>query len=101
MIATLSNVPQGKVEVFCRKWRVRELSLFGSVLRQDFGDDSDVDVLVELEPDHGLSLFDWVDMIDELTDLYGRKVDLVSKGGLDNPIRRREILSHARVQYVA
>lgn len=67
----------------------------------DFGPESDVDVLVELEPDHSLSLFDWVDMIEELEVILGRKVDLVAKGGLRNPFRRREILRTAQVVYAA
>jgi hypothetical protein len=60
-----------------------------------------VDVLVDLTPDHSLSLFDWVDMIDELESMFGRRVDLVSKTGLRNPIRRREILDRAEVIYAA
>lgn len=94
-------MPVQRIEDFCRKWRVKEFAVFGSVLRDDFRPDSDVDVLVELQPDHGLSLFDWIDMIEELKSLFGRDVDLVSKGGLNNPIRRREILNTARVLYAA
>ena len=71
------------------------------MLTDHFTSDSDVDVLVELQPDHGLSLFDWVDMIAELKSIFGRDVDLVSKGGLRNPIRRREILGSAQVLYAA
>jgi predicted nucleotidyltransferase len=92
-------VERGRIEEFCRKWRVKELSIFGSALREDFGPESDVDVLVELQPDHGLSLYDWVDMIEELGAVFGRKVDLVAKGGLKNPLRRREILRTAEVVY--
>jgi len=92
-------VERGRIEEFCRKWRVKELSIFGSALREDFGPESDVDVLVELQPDHGLSLYDWVDMIEELGAVFGRKVDLVAKGGLKNPFRRREILRTAEVVY--
>ncbi len=89
------------LEAFCRKWRVKEFSIFGSAVREDFGPDSDVDVLVELFPDHGLTLYDWVDMIEELKALFGRNVDLVAKGGLKNPFRRREILRTAEVLYAA
>jgi len=88
-----------RIEAFCKKWKVREFSLFGSVLRQDFGPDSDVDVLVALQPRHGLTLYDWVDMIDELRAIFGRDVDLVAKGGLKNPFRRFEILRTAQVIY--
>ena len=60
-----------------------------------------MDVLVDLAPDHGLSLYDWVDMIEELGGLFGRRVDLVAKGGLRNPFRRREILATAEVLYAS
>jgi predicted nucleotidyltransferase len=90
-----------RIAEFCRKWRVRELALFGSALRGDFRADSDVDVLVELREDHGLSLYDWVDMIEELRAIFGRPVDLVAKGGLRNPFRHREILRTAEVIYAA
>jgi len=100
-MSTPLNIDQARIKAFCRKWRVRELSVFGSALRDDFGPESDVDVLVELKPDHGLTLYDWVDMIDELAAIFGRDVDLVAKGGLKNPIRRRSILSSAEVVYAA
>ena len=95
------GVDRDRVAEFCRKWRVKELAIFGSALRDDFAPDSDVDVLVELQPDHGLGLYDWVDMIDELSAIFGRKVDLVAKGGLRNPFRRREILRSAEVVYAS
>ena len=94
-------VDTDRIAEFCRKWRVKELAIFGSALRHDFGPDSDVDVLVELQPDHGLGLYDWVDMIDELGAIFGRQVDLVAKGGLKNPFRRRAILSSAQVLYAS
>lgn len=100
MTANLT-IPTERIAAFCHKWRVRKLSLFGSVLRADFAPESDVDVLVELEPGHGLTLFDWVEMIDDLKAIFGREVDLVSEGGLRNPIRRREILGTAQVLYAA
>jgi len=95
------EIPKKDIEAFCRKWRVKELSIFGSALRDDFGPKSDIDVLVELEPDHGLSLYDWIDMIDELKTVFQREVDLVAKGGLRNPFRRHEILRTAEVIYAA
>jgi len=95
------EIPHQAIAEFCRKWKVKELALFGSALREDFGPESDVDVLVELQPDHGLDLYDWVDMIEELQAIFGRKVDLVAKGGLKNPFRRREILRTAEVVYAA
>ena len=90
-----------RIEAFCRKWRVRELAIFGSALRDDFSPQSDVDVLVDLRPGHGLTLYDWLDMIEELKAIFGRNVDLVAKGGLKNPLRRREILRSAEVVYAS
>ncbi len=95
------DVPTERLVGFCRKWKVTELALFGSVLREDFGPESDVDVLVDLAPGHGLDLFDWVEMIDELKDLFGREVDLVSKRGLRNPFRRHRILTTREVIHAA
>ena len=95
------EIPTERLLEFCRKWKVAELALFGSVLRDDFSPESDVDVLVELAPNHGLSLFDWVEMIDELKAIFGREVDLVSKRGLRNPFRRHRILSTREVIHAA
>jgi len=86
---------------FCRKWRVKELSIFGSALRGDFGPDSDVDVLVELEEDPPWDAFDWVDMTDALRDIFGRDVDLVDKAAIRNPFRRHNILRTRQVIYAA
>ena len=90
-----------RIEEFCRKWRVKELSIFGSALREDFRPDSDVDVLVELEEDAPWDAFQWVDMIEELRGIFGREVDLVEKGAIRNPFRRKHILSHHEVIYAA
>jgi uncharacterized protein len=95
------TIPHTEVEAFCHKWKVAELSLFGSVLRDDFSPDSDVDVLVSFAPDATWSLFDWIDMIDELKAIFEREVDLVSKKGLRNPFRRHEILKTSEVIYRA
>ncbi|MFH0822097.1 MAG: nucleotidyltransferase domain-containing protein [Pseudomonadota bacterium] len=101
MTQPVIDVPIDQIEAFCRKWKVKELCLFGSILGQDFGPDSDVDILVDLPRGHGLTLYDWLDMIDELKIIFGRDVDLVAKGGLKNPILRREILKTAEVVYAA
>ena len=93
------DISLDKIAQFCRRWKIRELSLFGSVLREDFRCDSDVDILVEFEPNHEWSLYDVVDMEAELVQMVGRKVDLVMKGGLRNPIRRQEILETRKVIY--
>jgi len=87
---------------FCRRWRIRELALFGSALRDDFSDRSDLDLLVTFAPDADWSLLDHVRMQMELSDLLGRPVDLVSRRAIErssNPIRRREILGTARIVY--
>jgi predicted nucleotidyltransferase len=93
------SLEKEKIEDFCRRWKIAEFSLFGSVLREDFGSESDVDVLVSFSPDIPWSLFDWIDMIDELKEIFGREVDLVEKSGLRNPFRRREILQNRQVVY--
>ncbi|HOE10893.1 MAG TPA: nucleotidyltransferase family protein [bacterium] len=86
---------------FCRKWRIRELSIFGSALRDDFGPESDLDFLVSFEPGAKWSLLDIVDMKDELEARYGRPVDLIEKEALRNPWRKREILGTRKVIYAA
>ncbi len=94
-------VPIQRIAEFCRKWRVTELALFGSVVRDDFRPDSDVDILVTFSQNARWSLFDWVDMIDELKRIFGRPVHLLSRGGLRNPFRRHEILRTREVLYAA
>ena len=91
------TVDRERIEAFCRKWKVKELSLFGSVLTEGFRPDSDVDVLVELLPDHGVTLYEWVDMIDELKEIFGRDVDLVERMAIRNPFRRHHILRNHEV----
>jgi len=86
---------------FCRKWRIRELSIFGSALRDDFSPDSDLDFLVSFEQGTTWDLFDLVDMKAELEAHYGRSVDLVEKEALRNPWRKREILKTREVVYAA
>lgn len=94
-------LPQQRIDALCRKWSVREMALFGSVLRPDFRPDSDVDVLVTFEDDAPWSLWDLLDMRDELHEVFGREVDLVEQRSLDNPYRRRSILRTRQVIYVA
>jgi len=86
---------------FCRKWRIRELSIFGSALRDEFGPESDLDFLVSFEPDAPWDLFDLLDMKAELEGRYGRPVDLVEKEVLRNPWRKYEILRTREVVYAA
>ncbi|MCS6848659.1 MAG: nucleotidyltransferase family protein [Anaerolineae bacterium] len=97
-------IPMDKIAEFCRRWKIAEFALFGSVLRDDFRPDSDVDVLVTFEPEARWTLFDWVDIREELCALLGREVDLVSRRGIEtsrNYLRRNEILSTAQVMYAA
>ena len=70
-------IPRDEIAAFCRKHGIRKFSLFGSVLRDDFGPDSDVDVLAEFRPGVRFSLFDLVDMEDELSEIVGRKAEIV------------------------
>lgn len=86
---------------FCRKWRIRELSLFGSALRDDFGPESDLDFLVSFEPDVHLNIDMLLEMKEDLEARYGRPVDLVEKEALRNPWRKYEILRTHEVIYAA
>jgi predicted nucleotidyltransferase len=95
------TLPQKKIEDFCLKWKISEMALFGSVLSDEFHSDSDIDVLVSFKDDAGWGLFDFVDMIDELKAIFGRKVDLVEKDSLRNPFRRQTILAGHEVIYEA
>jgi len=94
------DIPDDRLAALCRQYHILKLSLFGSVLRDDFDDDSDVDVLVEFEPGHtpGLALIRIEDEISRL--LQGRKVDLVLEGALNRRLRK-SILSSAEVRYAA
>jgi len=95
------NIPKDKIEDFCRRWKIKEFALFGSVLREDFRPDSDVDVLVAFEPDGGISFDNRVEMQDELNAIFGREVDLVEKDLIRNPFRRHEILTTKEVVYAS
>lgn len=92
-------IPQDEIEAFCRRHHIRRLALFGSVLRDDFTNESDIDVLVEFEPGHvpGWAFFS---MQRELADILGRDVDLNTPGFI-SPYFRDQVLAEAEVQYVA
>ncbi len=97
MIARIA-IPAEGIAAFCERWQVTELALFGSVLREDFGPDSDIDVLVSFEDGARRTLFDMVRMEEELKTLFGREVDLVSRRGIErssNQLRREAILESA------
>ncbi len=100
----LANANRDEIAAFCRRWQVVELALFGSALRDDFGPDSDIDLLVSFDPDARPTLFDVVRMQEELSRVLGRKVDLVTRRAVEtsrNYIRRRAILGSAQVVYAA
>ena len=96
------DIPSDRIAAFCRRWQVTYLALFGSVLRDDFGPNSDVDVLVSFGEGATHSLFDLVDMESELKDIFGREVDLVSRQGVEasrNYLRKNSILQSAQAIY--
>lgn len=93
-------IDSGDLVELCERWHVAELALFGSVLRDDFRPDSDVDVLVAWLPDTDVSMLTIGAMAADLEDLFGRRVDLVPKSGL-KPFVRDEVLGTAEVLYAA
>lgn len=98
------KVPRDKIVEFCKKWKINDFSLFGSVLRDDFRPDSDVDVLVTFSDEAKHTLFDLVHMENELRDIFGRDVDIVSRRGIEssrNYIRKNAILNSAEAVYAA
>lgn len=92
------QVPRKKIAAFCRRNRILRLALFGSVLRDDFTPESDVDVLVEFEQGARVGLIRFAGMENELSELIGRKVDL-NTGGFLSPHFRNEVLQEAEVVY--
>ena len=99
----VANIPISveQIEAFCRKWNLREFALFGSVLREDFRPDSDVDVLITFGAGAGMTIESYIAMGDELRAMFGHPVDLVEKHLVRNPFRRHEILTTRRILYAA
>ena len=96
------TLPASSINDFCQQWQIIELSLFGSILRDDFHANSDIDMLVTFEPNSHWGLLDHAQMQQELETKLARKVDLISKKAIENSsnwIRRQEILSTAQVIY--
>ena len=93
------EIDKDKLRDFCRRWNVTEFALFGSVVRpEEFREDSDVDVLVKFGPDAELSFSGWLDMRDELMEIFNREVDLADRAGVEemrNYLRRAAILETA------
>jgi len=92
------DIPMTEISALCQHYSVQELSLFGSILRDDFRGDSDVDMLVLFEPEARIGLLAFGALGRELSDAFGRRVGLVSKRGL-HPAIRRNVLDSARVIY--
>jgi predicted nucleotidyltransferase len=104
LLVSSLGLDRPEVAAFCRRWKVRELAVFGSALRGDSRPDSDIDLLVTFEPDAKWGLFEQSTMESELTALLGRKVDLVSRRAIErsaNWIRRQAILESAETVHVA
>lgn len=99
MSLDLSQLPHGEIEALCREYHIHRLALFGSALRDDFTADSDVDVLVEFEPDARIGLAFFRSQ-DELSELFGQNVDLHTPQSLSKYFRE-DVLSEARDIYVA
>ena len=95
------QIDRERIVAFCRKWKIAEFALFGSVLRDDFRPDSDVDVLVTFAPGGGITFDNRVEMLDELSAIFGRPIDLVEKNAIRNPFRRHTILTTKEVVYAA
>ena len=104
MLKLQVDIPYERIVDFCIRWKVIEFALFGSVLRDDFGPESDIDVLVSFAPDARWNLFDVTEMIEELEAVFGRKVDLLTRRGVErsrNYLRRKNILESAQIIHAA
>lgn len=102
MGAVRISLPRKKIAAFCKRWNVVEFALFGSALRADFSAQSDIDALVSFAPHSDWGLFDHVQIRQELQELFGRNVDLVTRRALEqscNALLRSEILATAKVLY--
>jgi predicted nucleotidyltransferase len=95
------DIPKDQIAECCERWQIKELALFGSTLREDFQPDSDVDVLVVFEDNAPWDLFDLMRAEEELECIFGRKVDLVEKNTIRNPLRRQHILKYHEIIYAS
>ena len=98
------DIQPDRLTAYCRRWQILELALFGSVVREDFGPESDVDVLVRFDPNARHTLFDLSRMEEELTRLLGRQADIVERDAVErspNYLRRRAVLQSAETIYAA
>lgn len=102
MVRAEIELPIDTIADFCQRWQVTEFALFGSVLRDDFHPDSDIDVMVQFHPEAHPTFSSLDQMEAELKTIFDRDVDLITRAGLEhslNYLRRREILSSAQVIY--
>lgn len=97
----LDPIQKKEIETICNTYSIKKLSLFGSAARADLGSDSDIDILVEFFPDGVPSLGRFVELQDELIDLFGRKVEVATQAILNNPYRRRSIENDLKELYAA
>lgn len=98
------NLPMEALAAFCQRWKIRRLEAFGSVVREDFGPSSDIDLIATFSDESDWSLLDHAQMELELRDLLGREVDLLTRRAIEtsrNPLRREEILRSTRVVFDA
>lgn len=95
------EINENKVKEIASSYKILELYVFGSALRQDFNDKSDIDLLIKLSKDSGYSIFELIEIKEKFEKLFNRKIDLVELEGLRNPYRKEEILKTAKMIYAA
>ena len=96
------NIPTEQLTAFAKRWNLQELSLFGSILREDFGPDSDVDVCVVSDPHRVCDIDDLIAMREELSEIFGgRGIDMVERRLITNPFMRHRIITTRKVVYAA
>lgn len=95
------EINENKVKEIASSYKILELYIFGSALRQDFNDKSDIDLLIKLSKDSGYSIFELIEIKEKFENLFSRKIDLVELEGLRNPYRKEEILKTAKIIYAA
>jgi predicted nucleotidyltransferase len=101
MINNRFEMPKDRLVALCKKWKISELGLFGSVLTDNFRPDSDIDVLVTFVPDCRYSLLDLALIQQDMEKILGHKVDLIERKALQNPFRKKAILSSVETIYAA
>jgi len=104
MIINNQEIQESKLNSICKRYSLIEVALIGSVLREDFNNKSDIDLLIEFSPDNGFSLFDLVELKEEFEKLFSREVDIVSKRAIEkskNNLRKKAILENYKVIYAS